>query len=226
MANEIIKLNVGGEIYTTTRCTLTKYPQSMLGAMFTNSMSTHQDEHGAYFIDRDKKVFKYILQFLRCGKLILPSNFKNLDLLKTEADFYQVQPLIKALDELATEKIETCQMEGTRQRGLLLFSASGHSLCGQYLNHNCVYIQDASSAYQSNAIQFSSKTIQFKDFKTFLTCSKTWKLVQTNSLNEANARAYMLSLGISYKEIFRNDITYSNVAVEEWRRNDGISIGV
>ncbi|KAK3600777.1 hypothetical protein CHS0354_009206 [Potamilus streckersoni] len=97
---EIIHLSVGGVEYKTTRATLCKYPNSMLGAMFSSTLSTHVDQTGCYFIDRDGEIFKYILNYLRSSRLSLPTGFANLDQLSLEADFYQILPLIKELKEL------------------------------------------------------------------------------------------------------------------------------
>lgn len=99
-SSEIVKLNVGGVVYTTTRATLCKHPNSMLGAMFNGSMSTHLDENGCVFIDRDGEMFKFILNYLRCSRLTLPNDFRDLDLLSAEADFYQVTSLIEHIEEL------------------------------------------------------------------------------------------------------------------------------
>ncbi|XP_052798559.1 BTB/POZ domain-containing protein KCTD6-like [Mya arenaria] len=96
----IVKLNVGGEIYTTTKATLCKYPSSMLGAMFNGSMSPSLDENGCFFIDRDGELFKYILNYLRSSRLSVPAGFKDLDQLSAEVDFYQITPLIDAIELL------------------------------------------------------------------------------------------------------------------------------
>ena len=54
-----IKLNVGGKIYKTTLDTLRKDPDSMLCAMFSGRFELKADEDdGAYFIDRDGKLFR------------------------------------------------------------------------------------------------------------------------------------------------------------------------
>jgi len=100
--NELIRLNVGGERYTTTRATLTRYPHSMLGAMFSGTLSTSIDEHGCFFIDRDGSMFRHVLNFLRSGRLSLPADFNQLDLLAIEADFFQVEELIKEISRLRT----------------------------------------------------------------------------------------------------------------------------
>ncbi|KAK3105744.1 hypothetical protein FSP39_004712 [Pinctada imbricata] len=95
--NEIVRLNVGGIIHTTSRATLCTYPESMLGIMFRGDFGATIDENGHYFIDRDGEIFKHILNFLRSNRLTLPSDFKEWDLLCGEADFYQIQPLLDAI---------------------------------------------------------------------------------------------------------------------------------
>ncbi|XP_065452049.1 BTB/POZ domain-containing protein KCTD21 isoform X1 [Chrysemys picta bellii] len=101
--SEPITLNVGGKLYTTSLSTLTSFPDSMLGAMFSGKMPTKRDSQGYCFIDRDGKVFRYILNFLRTSHLDLPEDFQEMGLLRREADFYQVQPLIEALQEKEVE---------------------------------------------------------------------------------------------------------------------------
>ncbi|XP_078688086.1 uncharacterized protein LOC144920086 [Branchiostoma floridae x Branchiostoma belcheri] len=92
-----VTLNVGGHIYTTSLSTLTSYPDSMLGAMFSGDLPTGRDDQGRYFIDRDGELFRFVLNFLRTTELLLPDDFKEISQLKKEADFYQIQPLIEAL---------------------------------------------------------------------------------------------------------------------------------
>jgi len=54
-----VKLNVGGKTYKTTVDTLRKDPDSMLSAMFSGRHELKPDEEdGAYFIDRDGKLFR------------------------------------------------------------------------------------------------------------------------------------------------------------------------
>ena len=95
--DRIINLNVGGRFYTTSISTLTKYPDSMLGRMFEGDLPSAKDAQGNVVIDRDGELFRYVLTFLRSSKLILPENFKELALLKEEAEFYQIPELIAAV---------------------------------------------------------------------------------------------------------------------------------
>lgn len=63
--DDVVDLNVGGKRFSTLRTTLTKYPGSMLEAMFSGRHRFTQDRKGNYFIDRNPEIFKLILEFLR-----------------------------------------------------------------------------------------------------------------------------------------------------------------
>lgn len=102
-----VTLNVGGTLYSTTLETLTRFPDSMLGAMFkagTPIPPNLNPQGGHYFIDRDGKAFRHILNFLRLGRLDLPLGYGETALLRAEADFYQIRPLLDALQELETSR--------------------------------------------------------------------------------------------------------------------------
>ena len=92
-----VKLNVGGHQFTTSLQTLTKDPNSMLAAMFSGKFEMKPSEEGTFFIDRDGTHFRFILNYLRNGELILPEGATFLKELEAEAKFYQIQGI---LDEL------------------------------------------------------------------------------------------------------------------------------
>lgn len=103
----IVDLNVGGCLYTTSLDSLTRYPNSMLGIMFSGRRWIAKDSRGRFFIDRDGPMFRYVLNFLRSSKLNLPDNFQELDQLMEEADFYQISQLIESLKEIKSAKSVT-----------------------------------------------------------------------------------------------------------------------
>lgn len=93
-----IKVNVGGQHFTTSLQTLTKDTGSMLHAMFSGRFDTKPAEDGSYFIDRDGTNFRYILNYLRTGRLLLPGDQLVRKELLEEAEFYQIRGLINGLN--------------------------------------------------------------------------------------------------------------------------------
>jgi len=86
---QIVSLNVGGKIFSTSHGTLMKFP-SMLQAMFSRRHELHPKKDGTYFFDRDPKVFKYVLSYLRNGKIIWPENQRLKKLIKLEFDYFAI----------------------------------------------------------------------------------------------------------------------------------------
>ena len=65
-----VHIDVGGTIFTSSLETLTRYPDSRLSKLFNGTIPIVLDtlkQH--YFIDRDGKLFRYILNFMRYGTL-------------------------------------------------------------------------------------------------------------------------------------------------------------
>jgi hypothetical protein len=69
----------------------------MLHAMFSGRFDTKPAEDGSYFIDRDGTCFRYILNYLRTGKLLLPEDQLVHKEVLEEARFYQIQSIIDKL---------------------------------------------------------------------------------------------------------------------------------
>ena len=92
-----VNLNVGGHCFKTSIQTLTKDPNTMLAAMFSGKFETKPCEDGAFFIDRDGTHFRFILNYLRTGKLTLPEGATFLKELLEEAEFYQIKGIIDEL---------------------------------------------------------------------------------------------------------------------------------
>ena len=92
-----VKLNVGGQYFTTSIQTLRKDPNSMLAAMFSGKFNTKPSEDGSFFIDRDGTYFRFILNYLRNDELILPEGATFLKELRKEAEFYQIQGIVDEL---------------------------------------------------------------------------------------------------------------------------------
>ncbi|RUS70539.1 hypothetical protein EGW08_021697 [Elysia chlorotica] len=102
-----IKLDIGGNQFTTSLLTLTKDPDSMLAAMFSGRHQLKTEGDGSYFIDRDGTHFRYLLNYLRDGCVkegTLPQNETVWRELRTEAEFYQLSGLDDYLKDLLDRK--------------------------------------------------------------------------------------------------------------------------
>ncbi len=123
LENAPVHIDVGGCIYTSSLETLTKFPESRISKMFNGTIPIVLDtlkQH--YFIDRDGKTFRHILNYMRTNRLVLPDNFNNFDSLMDEAKYYELEPLIKLIEE----KIETNKLKINMKLSDELFSSSSH----------------------------------------------------------------------------------------------------
>ncbi|XP_033110842.1 BTB/POZ domain-containing protein KCTD3-like [Anneissia japonica] len=116
---EIIKLNVGGTKFSTSKQTLSWVPDSFFSSLLSGRISSMRDEEGAIFIDRDPVVFVPILNYLRTKDLDVRG--VNLTTLRHDAEFYGISPLVK--------KLSLCEDLGRSTCGNVLFHG--------YLNAPC-----------------------------------------------------------------------------------------
>ena len=74
--DDIIRLNVGGKKFTTTRSTLCQVEGSLLATMFSGRWEdgVKRDEEGAVFFDFNPQYFGYILEYLRTKKIATPED--------------------------------------------------------------------------------------------------------------------------------------------------------
>lgn len=124
MSGEVISLNVGGTIFVTSVATLTKYPNSMLAAMFdpkSERPPARKDNQGNFFIDSDPEPFKVILRFLRRGKLGKDLGSCTLEQLEWEADYFGLEEVLKIIEKrkkAEEEKEETSRLEMLEMKAL------------------------------------------------------------------------------------------------------------
>ena len=214
--NEIVRLNVGGTKYITTKSTLRKYPQSILGTMFMGNVPLSTDKDGYYFIDRCGHIFQYILQFLRCGKLVLPKNFNELQLLETEADFFQIEDLISALQHHKKEVDDEVHV-------LLL--------CDFH------YMNDYNSSSKRARLFKHSKDTDFKPvalrsyihehIRDYL-LSDYWVLKEQKTLEYNSAHCFLSLRGIDVENVFPDMLRVRNIKVdvETWIRDRSINFPI
>ena len=64
-SNSVIRLNVGGRSFCTTRATLTSVPGTMFEALLSGRHAVLKDSEGGIFLDRDPDIFEHVLAYLR-----------------------------------------------------------------------------------------------------------------------------------------------------------------
>ncbi|XP_051057494.1 BTB/POZ domain-containing protein KCTD19 isoform X3 [Phodopus roborovskii] len=104
---QIIKLYVGSHWYATTLQTLMKYPE-----LLSNTQRIYWITYGqTLLIHGDGQMFRHILNFLRLGKLFLPSEFKEWPLFCQEVEEYHIPALSEALAQCEAYKSWTQEKE-------------------------------------------------------------------------------------------------------------------
>ena len=90
--------------------------------MFSGRFDTKPSEDGSYFIDRDGTHFRYILNYLRNGQLIVPTDemARIRDELLAEAEFYQVEGIIEVLKPKVVSMFKDSVILSSEQRGTLM----------------------------------------------------------------------------------------------------------
>uniref|UniRef100_A0A6B2LEU7 BTB domain-containing protein n=1 Tax=Arcella intermedia TaxID=1963864 RepID=A0A6B2LEU7_9EUKA len=137
-------MNVGGHLFKTSLETLKK-EESMLSRMFSGSgFKVEKDEDGHYFIDRPGVHFGSILDYLRTGTIVPPSNPLKRAALIQEVDFYQIASLLKILT------IKELTFASVNDTNGLLYWLGTEKGKGPYKNPSqtqFVSISNASTAY-------------------------------------------------------------------------------
>uniref|UniRef100_A0A8C6RGF0 Potassium channel tetramerisation domain containing 19 n=1 Tax=Nannospalax galili TaxID=1026970 RepID=A0A8C6RGF0_NANGA len=108
---QIIKVYVGSHWYATTLQTLMKYPE-----LLSNPQRVYWITYGqTLLIHGDGQMFRHILNFLRLGKLFLPSEFKEWPLFCQEVEEYHIPSLSKALAQCEAYKLWTQEKESENE---------------------------------------------------------------------------------------------------------------
>ena len=115
--DDIIRLNVGGQNFTTTRSTLCQVEGSLLATMFSGRWedAVKRDQDGAVFFDFNPQYFSYILEYLRTKKIATPE--KPAELPKVPRDeaknFNTLVEYLGLNDEIAVSVDETNEIVPT-----------------------------------------------------------------------------------------------------------------
>lgn len=105
---EVVELNVGGVLFTTTLSTLTKDKNSIFPKMFSGKFGLLKDKNDRYIIDRDGSLFKHILNYLRDNTIRSISELDNSSIIQLlqESSYFGLAELEKQLSKLLKSKLE------------------------------------------------------------------------------------------------------------------------
>lgn len=90
----MVTVNVGGTLFTTALSTLRRFPDSLLGSLFSGRHRILRDKEEHPFIDADPTLFRYILEYLRTEAV--PPEDMALDMYKM-ASYFSIEPLRERL---------------------------------------------------------------------------------------------------------------------------------
>lgn len=101
--NSIVKLNIGGVKYLTTEQTLCYCGrENFFTGLLSGKIPSLKDDDGFFFIDRNGEPFRYLLQFMRTGRLLVPSEL--MADVQLEAAFYSIDLRGSALSDAAVAR--------------------------------------------------------------------------------------------------------------------------
>jgi hypothetical protein len=122
LAEEVIELNVGGQLFTTFKSTLLKANGSMLEGMFSGEFKPGtKDKNGRVFLDRPPKPFEAILDALRTDNpLEIPEDENEKKLYEAEVAYFGLKEYFRK--DLKGNKrgfLKDCKtLSGTEQKTL------------------------------------------------------------------------------------------------------------
>jgi hypothetical protein len=95
----VVALNVGGKLFTSSFDTFTRVKDSLLAGMLCGRFPIARDFDGNIFIDRDPKMFRLVLNYLRDEHLSPPRDSEMVEALLAEARYFQLPELERLLQD-------------------------------------------------------------------------------------------------------------------------------
>ena len=140
-SNALVKLNVGGTLFTTTKRTLLNIPGSYFHLSFAGGamkVLPEQEPDGSYFIDRNPVIFRDIINYMRTldptciGNRHTRTGWINL---RIEAEYFGLTDLIKYIQSSAGTCIhcKMCILDATRTHCLSPDAPRNHLRIGSII---------------------------------------------------------------------------------------------
>ena len=121
-SNDIIKLDVGGKLFNTSKQTLMSIENTYFYGLLANSNKFKTNEEGVFFVDRNPLVFDRVLDFFRTGKLVIKDlTSYMLDMLKDDMDYYCI-PLPEELQPVPISSVPLLMWDENRKSTNCIYS--------------------------------------------------------------------------------------------------------
>ncbi|KAL7556391.1 hypothetical protein ACA910_010864 [Epithemia clementina (nom. ined.)] len=88
MGSETVRFNVGGTVFEVAQSLLDQFPTTMLARMASETWHQKTTQHEPIFIERDSKRFRYVLDYMRDGKVMMPYGVATLESMEAEFAYY------------------------------------------------------------------------------------------------------------------------------------------
>jgi hypothetical protein len=92
--DDVIEINVGGTIFTTLVCTLTKHDSMLKRCLEDERHQLSCDVNGISFLDLDPTIFVYILNYMRLGQFFLTPVHPHFDQVGYMANYLGLDDLL------------------------------------------------------------------------------------------------------------------------------------
>ncbi|CAL2033838.1 unnamed protein product [Caenorhabditis brenneri] len=200
--DNIVKLDIGGTVFQTTKSTLTKF-DGFFKTMLETDVPITKDESGAIFIDRSAKHFDMILNFMRDGHVELPETIREVKELCVEAEYY----LLDGLVEMCNVNIKAAADTVKLNVGGTIFQTTKDTLT-RHSGYFRKLMNDESKANRDeNGCIFIDRPPKHFDFILSLMIKGRHTLPSCNeTIREIEAEVKFYKLGPLYDSRFYDDI--------------------
>ena len=182
--SNIVRLNVGGHKFMSSRATLNQ--SGYFAGLLSGKFKVDLDDDGTYFVDRNGKWFGYLLDFMRSGITSVPR--KSLPFILIESDYYQINLPLTCRDKLHLpndkESVSSVVVRRGQCQGLPYVN-------GQYLgsNYECFGLERVhNQGSYRNVIRApgGARIENADDFLTYLVTARNYEITKENYPSEGD----------------------------------------
>jgi hypothetical protein len=178
---ETVQFNVCGRGYTISRSLLKLYPDSLLA--MSASKSWQEDPTAEIFIDRDGDRFRYILDYMRDGNVVLPCTVSK-EAVLADLEYYGIEFDDSLVDNTSTDKA-SCAKHFINT----LADIQGVVYDNELQFRSSKFVMDMITTYMGNVLQSKAGRIQSS---YTMTLSNRAHMSNVNELFKKYSNAIML----------------------------------